>query len=652
MSRAGKLWFRRATTVLLVLALAALAGLAVLRARSIKGPVAAVDPPRSEDAADGTNDQTVGVYTGFRYTESVAGKILFALSSARTLGLSSGWHEIEGVKLQFFNEGVGGAVLSCDSARFNRETRDARLVGGIHFEFPDGGFVTTERGVFDSATRRFVTETDAVFSGGGAIGRAGRAVYRIEDDVLELEDVVVRLAEGGTLRAPRIVYRRSDRFVDLPLGIRLTRAEMDLDAPKATTTLVDPDGAPESFEFFGGVRIRGAGTPTRGSLDAWAERLAVVRDGPTRWQVAATTTGRWVELTFRAGPDFLERRIQAWAVRAAMGEAGLEGLRADDGVCLLDVPYEAAPRRGSAMRLRLRTADGAPADVEMEGSVVLASDQVEVRGSRARLEQAKGLAMLFGDRSIGVRAALRTSDSEVLADQVFLYEQPQRAEARGDVQGTVARMGLLAGEGGDGTEPLRFAAEVLEVAEDGNLLVLRSGARAWQGSRLLFADEIRYRRLDETLEATGHVRATFPAPPQVAGEAGARSETLVIARALAYDRPARKARFTGDVRYSDGQYVLTTGDLGVVFGDDDTIRSVQATGSVDIVEPAIGRRLKGTDAVWDTGSQEITITGSPAQLIDEQGNTTSAASLTWDRASGRVTFSGGTETIYRPEERP
>ena len=52
------------------------------------------------------------MYTGFEYVERVAGKLIFDLMSKRTLGLSSGWHEIEGVRLQFFRDGEKGPVLT------------------------------------------------------------------------------------------------------------------------------------------------------------------------------------------------------------------------------------------------------------------------------------------------------------------------------------------------------------------------------------------------------------------------------------------------------------------------------------------------------------------------------------------------------------
>ena len=110
-----------------------------------------VDPAEGESARD---EETVARYIEFQYRESDAGRIVFELSSARTLGFSSGWHEIQGVRLQLYDEGEPTAVLTCDVASFNRQSRDARLAEGVHLEFREGGFLNTEQAHFDAATNQ------------------------------------------------------------------------------------------------------------------------------------------------------------------------------------------------------------------------------------------------------------------------------------------------------------------------------------------------------------------------------------------------------------------------------------------------------------------------------------------------------------------
>ena len=126
------------------------------------------------------DDPVEGIYTDFRYIETVAGQLIFVLNSAKTLGKSSGWHEIETVRLQLYNQGEEGALLSCEGARFNIETRDASLRGPIHVAFPGGAVLTTDTGRFEAGSRQFVTESPVMFTDGNSLGRAGRAMYSLE----------------------------------------------------------------------------------------------------------------------------------------------------------------------------------------------------------------------------------------------------------------------------------------------------------------------------------------------------------------------------------------------------------------------------------------------------------------------------------------
>jgi hypothetical protein len=185
-------------------------GLAVTigqRFRRFRTPVTAVD---SDDVLSGGGDRAVGVYTGFEYVERVAGRLIFELMSKRTLGLSSGWHEIEGVRLQFYREGEPGPILIADGASFNIQTRDARLEGGVRIEMPSGAVLTTDAGRFEASSRRFTANSEVYFYSGASFGKARNAAYDLERDEVILSDGVSLTADDGTtLTAPSAVYRRS-----------------------------------------------------------------------------------------------------------------------------------------------------------------------------------------------------------------------------------------------------------------------------------------------------------------------------------------------------------------------------------------------------------------------------------------------------------
>ena len=174
MSVASRFWVRRLTSIAIVLVLIAIAVVITQRFNKFRTPVAQVD---SDEVAHEGSDRMVGVYTGFEFVERVAGRLIFELASKRTLGLASGWHEIEGVRLQFYRDGEPGPILTCDGASFNIQTRDATLEGSIRIVLPSGAMLTTEAGKFEASSRRFATNSEVRFISGASLGRAQGAVF-------------------------------------------------------------------------------------------------------------------------------------------------------------------------------------------------------------------------------------------------------------------------------------------------------------------------------------------------------------------------------------------------------------------------------------------------------------------------------------------
>jgi lipopolysaccharide export system protein LptA len=402
----------------------------------------------------------------------------------------------------------------------------------------------------------------------------------------------------------------------------------------------------------GGVEARSLTPDGAGEVEAWMERVVAVRDGAGRWQVDATTTGPWVRVRFLGGEGYFERELESWVVRAALGPEGLVNLRAEGGVCIREVPTEGAVRLGESVAARVWFADGSATDVELLRNVMVRSEGVEARGYRARMAPQAGLVMLHGDPTGPERVLLTSERGRLSCDQAQLFNREGRSEARGNVQGEIRDVSLVGGADAAASQPAHFASDTLEVTEEGAVYHLSGSARLWQGHRLLLADDVVLRHADPvSLRASGHVRTTLPATEfGVEGDPGA--DVVVVARSLDYDQAAASAVYRGNVRYSDPEHTLAAAELSIFFDDNDDIAAVEAVGAVEIVILETGRRMTGQFARRETSTQLVTVTGSPVKIADPRGNEVSGSSLTWNQADGTVSVTGGTETIYFPEERP
>jgi len=647
MSVLSRTWLRRLTTTAMILLLVALAVTVSQRFRKFRTPLTEVD---SGDVVSGGGDRAIGVYTGFEYVERVAGKLIFELMSKRTLGLSSGWHEIEGVRLQFYRDGGPGPVLISDGASFNIQTRDARLEGGVRIEMPNGAVLTTDAGRFEASSRRFTANSDVYFYSGASFGRARNAAYDLErDEVILSEGVFLTAEDGTTLTAPSAVYQRSKQTIVFRDGGKVQLRDAEVTAPRMAVVLEEDDGPPSRIDLGGGVDARIAGLSEGAFVEAWMERAVAVRDARGRWQIDATTSGPWVTIRFNGGEGYFERTLRTWILRGVIADDGILNLRAERGVCIHEIPAEGPPRWGEAQNARVWFSEGQATDIELLQDVVLRAGDLEGRGYRARLSPQAGLTMLHGDPTGPERVLLLSDRGRVSCDQAQIFNEDGRAEARGNVQGSIADVSIM---GNDSTsDPAHFASEILEVSGEGEVYHLRENTRFWQGHRLLLADDVVYRNDITTVRAAGHVRTTLPAS-QLELDGSPEEDVVVVARSLDYEQATGTAIYRGNVRYSDPNHTLSAAELTVFFDHNNEVTAVEAVGAVELVELETGRRMTGQRARREVALQAVTISGSPVRLSDEAGNVVSGSSLTWNQADGTVSVAGGTETIYYPEELP
>jgi lipopolysaccharide export system protein LptA len=649
MSVTSRTWIRRLSTAAMVLLLVALAVTVSQRFRKFRAPVTEVE---SGDVESDGGDRAIGIYTGFEFVERVAGKLIFELMSKRTLGLSSGWHEIEGVRLQFYRDGGPGPVLISDGASFNIQTRDAHLEGGVRIEMPNGAVLTTDAGRFEASSRRFTANSDVYFYSGASFGRARNAAYDLErDEVILSEGVVLTAADGTTLTAPSAVYQRSKQTIIFRDGGKVQLRDAEVRAPKITVILEEDDGPPTRIDLSGGVEARVAGLSGGGAVEAWMESAVAERDAGGRWQIDATTSGPWVTIHFNGGEGYFERTLRTWVLRAVIADNGILNIRAERGVCIHEIPAEGPPRWGEAQEARVWFSDGQATDIELLEDVVLRAGDIEGRGYRARLSPQAGLTMLHGDPTGPERVLLLNERGRVSCDQAQIFNEDGRVEARGNVQGSIADVSIMGNSGEGASDPAHFASEILEVGGNGAVYHLRENTRFWQGHRLLLADDVVYQHELTTVRAAGHVRTTLPAS-QLELEGSPEEDVMVVARSLDYDQATGTAVYRGNVRYSDPKHTLAAAELTVFFDDNNEVTAVEAIGAVELVELETGRRMIGQRARREVATQTVTITGNPVRLSDYAGNVVSGSSLTWNQADGTVSVAGGTETIYYPEEVP
>ena len=140
-----------------------------------------------------------------------------------------------------------------------------------------------------------------------------------------------------------------------------------LEAPGGRVDL-DPEASrPRRIELTGGVSVSIRSGPEGALVHAEVPRLLLSADAADGWQILATTDGPWIRMAMQSGATFFERVLETGTLRGAVGPEGLRNIRAEQGVCIREVPLTGPVRTGEAEAARLWFEEGGATDVELDG---------------------------------------------------------------------------------------------------------------------------------------------------------------------------------------------------------------------------------------------------------------------------------------------
>lgn len=113
---------------------------------------------------------------------------------------------------------------------------------------------------------------------------------------------------------------------------------------------------------------------------------------------------------------------------------------------------------------------------------------------------------------------------------------------------------------------------------------------------------------------------------------------------LEIDQADGSATFTGNVKISQGEMVLTAGKARIVYGEDGAITEMRATEGVTLVNG--GEAAEAAEAVYTIGKGEVVMTGDV--ILTQGRNALSSERLVIDLDSGTGVLEGRVRTIFQP----
>jgi LPS export ABC transporter protein LptC len=643
--------------------------------------------PRKEafPAVSADAGQATTVLKGFDYTETVKGKPLFHIQSERTVGYSPAagllpnLYALEKVTLTLYPETGAPVTVNADRATYDHRTNEAHLAGNVRWLDGKGALGETEKMDFQPSTRQLLAPSAVRLTKGTFALTARSGVYDLPAREARLQGPVRGAGTGegtgglSSLAADSAVYRRDENLIELSGSV--SGGSSDGNRVEADRLLLKTEAETNRLDWAraeGHVRgkIASGALPVPGAAGKGAVRPPQEYSGERAGLLfAADGSVRTLSLSGSpAAVDEPARKIRASSIEVTL-EAGRARSAKADGSVHIETEDSRADAAHATMAL---TPAGEMETAELTGAVRMTGQNRTASADRAVEVASRGVWILTanpGEAGSTGSATAEGEGSKISAARIEIDEKRRGLRAEGAVRATLTpREG---GRGatspvGDSSKPTFGKADRMTLDDATKVATLSGNATLWQGASSVNGNDITLNDAERTLVAVGSTRTVFaPAAASAASPAAAsgkereRRPSVVTARRLIYREMEKEkaapgpatAVFEGSVVVTSADWRATANEATAFIGADRQLDRVVLTGDVTLLDTQAGRTGKAERATDYPREGKTILEGSPASVVDREGNRVAGATLTISKRGGSVEVTapegGRTETIHK-----
>ncbi len=594
---------------------------------------------RNGDATDSEAplEVTEGVLTvarGFDYEVTDGDELAYRVRADRLVSDIQDRMDLQQMEVELPQDQDSTVVVVSDRGSIDLDSKSATLEGSVRARSADGVELTGESFEVIRDGKQLVSRSPVEFSKSGEFrGSAESLHYSIKKERLTLEgDVVVQSEpaddpEAGTLRCQKLVYDRLEGTLRLEGDVRIERGLEFLEAARLSMTM---DGEQNGLRFVraeGGVKGRYLPEPSSADpasrIDFRGKMLYALFEEGTRQAQQAELRGRArqnavLDMVDESG---ISRVVTAPILTADFTNGEVAMVDAREPVVLAE-RHSFAPgrllRRVCAQVAHATFDDlGELETLTLSGNVDYQAPELQAQGDTI---VAQGR---HGDITIAGEPALVVTDRGDFRAPLINYAHAGRVVASDGVRAEFSEGDGYTLMGGESDEPIRVTADQAIWEESPEKVVFTGSVRAWQGDDYLLANEMVGEPDLDRLTATDNVKTVLKresAGLTSSEEESAAGEPIEItAKKLIYEQPRRVITYEGDARAVQQARVVECQTMDVELDQDNEFERLVCTGDLLVEDPTQGKEVRGDEAIYVPGSDEVDITGDPVVLTDQDG---------------------------------
>ncbi len=601
-----------------------------------------------------------------------------------------------GVKVLVSNRGGRSYTITGKEAQVGKDESSFDIKGEVRLETSDGLVAHSQQATYADVDKIVRAPGPVKFSRGRMNGTGQGFSFDEQRDILSiLAQADVHFAAEGKegpmdVTAGAFTYARRDRYMLFTNTVHMDRGGQLIDADNSTVRLYPDRDETDMIELRGNSRVTGGGA--MGALKTMAARdinlkygadgralehatlsgsasIELDQKGGTGQRLAggmmdigldpdgsvrALSAREAVQVTLPATADTSARTIRSTSMTGTGNAQGLRAMKFDERV-----EYrEAASKTRNARVVRARTleadlesATGELARAHFTGNVDFTDGPMRATSVDAVYDVTKDALALGGKEP---RPHIENDDLTIDANAIDVTLNPRTMTATGRVSSTMRPATKPAG-GAPGPKRPGLLAEKEAVQIVGEKLVYDEASRKadytgkvtlLQGDTTIQSESL---TLDETrgdLSASGKVMTQLAIAEKETGQdaapAGKPKPMIGRAASFAYSDEARKATYSTTAQLDGDQGNLRAATIEVRLAkDDNTLDGLVANGQVTALVDK--RTVTGTHLTYTPGDDKYIVTGAPVRMLDADCQETLGKTLTFWKASDRVTVDGNNE---------
>lgn len=579
-------------------------------------------------------EEVLTVAQGFDYEVTEGDELAYRVRAERLISDVQDRMDLEQMEVELPQEEGGSVVIVANRGSVHLDSKSADLEGSVRARTSDGVELTGEGFEVIREGKQLISTGPVEFGKNGEYsGSAQRLHYAIKKERLTLEGrVVIRTAAGadseaGSLRCQKLVYDRLQGTLRLEGEVRVKRGQEFLDAGRLSLTLGPTENEIRSVRAESGVRGRYLPEPANEELES---RLDF--KGKLLYAVFEEGTGLAKQAELRARKEHtvkldmidvsgLSRVLTASVVNAEFERGEIATADALDPVVLVE-RHSFAParllRRVCSEHARVVFDElGEMERLTLKGNVDYQTTDMQAYGDRIVADSTDQGVTIVG------RPARVVNTSGNLTAPKITYSDLGSIVATQGVRAEFIRGSGYTLMGSTSDEPVQITAREARWEEQPESIEFRGSVRAWQGEDYLLAEKVVGEPEHDRLTATENVKTVLKRDSGGLGSADSdagRGEPIEItAEKLIYEQPRRVITYEGEVRALQATRVLECDSLDVELDENDDVERLVCVGELLVEDPAQGKEVRGDEAIYLPGADEVDITGDPVILTDQDG---------------------------------